>query len=226
MDGVLCDFDRAFKEHPDKEKYAGKRDMVPDIFKDLKPMPGAIEAFEKLWDIFDVYILSTPPWDQPDGWLHKRDWIVKHIPKAKKRLILSHHKNLNRGDYLIDDSNLRGQSGFEGRWIHFGTPDFPNWESVLLYFKSELKEDTDQIEDHGKNKVVDEQFNEKLRDVVKDISKLADGNVDANDPLSQLPEEEVDLYNMEVARMNEMMEQLDEELNGLRKLSKTINKKS
>ena len=170
MDGVLCDFDGAFAAHPDKQKYLTKRDMVPNIFKDLKPMPGAIEAFEYLWDIFDVYILSTPPWDQPDGWLHKRDWVEKYIPKAKKRLILSHHKNLNKGDYLIDDSHYRGQAGFEGQWIHFGTPDFPDWESVLLYFNKEVNENDEQTKAYNENAIKDDSFNEKIKDIVKDIS--------------------------------------------------------
>ena len=134
MDGVLCDFSGAANAHPDIDKYKNRKDCIPGIFKDLKPMDGAIEAFDYLWDVFDVYILSTPPWRNPDAWIHKKEWVEKYIPKAKRRLILTHHKNLNKGDYLIDDSQYRGQADFDGEWIHFGTDKFPNWATVIIYF--------------------------------------------------------------------------------------------
>jgi|TARA_R110001606_G_scaffold349075_1_gene498836 5'-nucleotidase len=137
MDGVLCDFEGAVEAHPDKDKFSRSRvDTIPGIYSDLNPMPGAIEAFEKLFEDFDVYILSTPPWRNPDAWNHKREWIEKYIPKAKRRLILSHHKNLNKGDILIDDTNYRGQSKFEGEWIHFGKGKFKGWSEVLEYIYS------------------------------------------------------------------------------------------
>jgi len=136
MDGVLCDFIGAVHKHPNKENYSSnKYDMIPDIYKDLPPMKDAISSFESLWEVFDVYILSTAPWMNPNAWIHKKDWVEKYIPKAKRRLILSHHKNLNKGDFLIDDSDYRGQKDFEGEWIHFGTDKFPDWESVLKYLK-------------------------------------------------------------------------------------------
>ena len=50
-------------------------------------------------------------------------------------LILCHHKQLLTGDYLIDDRKFNGASEFTGEWIHFGSELFPNWESVLKYFK-------------------------------------------------------------------------------------------
>ena len=33
----------------------------------MKPMPGAVEAFEALSEAFDVYILSTAPWENPSA---------------------------------------------------------------------------------------------------------------------------------------------------------------
>ena len=50
---------------------------------------------------------------------------------AHKRLILSHNTNLNRGDYLIDDRTKNGAGEFQGELIHFGTSEFPDWNSVL-----------------------------------------------------------------------------------------------
>ena len=54
-----------------------------------------------------------------------------------KRLIISHHKDLCQGDYLIDDRGKNGTSEFAGEWIHFGSEQFPDWESVLKYLSSE-----------------------------------------------------------------------------------------
>lgn len=51
-----------------------------------------------------------------------------------KRLILTHHKNLNKGDYLIDDRTKNGAGEFEGKLIQFGTEEYPDWKSVLAYF--------------------------------------------------------------------------------------------
>ena len=41
------------------------------------------------------------------------------------------------GDYLIDDRRFNGASEFRGKWIHFGSEDFPNWNTILKYFNIE-----------------------------------------------------------------------------------------
>ena len=53
--------------------------------------------------------------------------------EAYKRLIIAHHKNLLRGDYLIDDREKNGAKEFEGELILFGSEKFPDWRSVLKY---------------------------------------------------------------------------------------------
>ncbi|SLB96115.1 Uncharacterised protein [Mycobacteroides abscessus subsp. abscessus] len=52
---------------------------------------------------------------------------------AYKRLILSHHKHLNRGDYLVDDRGANGADRFEGEWIKFGSTEFPDWKTVTAH---------------------------------------------------------------------------------------------
>ena len=47
-------------------------------------------------------------------------------------LIICSHKGLLKGDILIDDhASGRGQELFEGKLIHFGQDDYPDWETVL-----------------------------------------------------------------------------------------------
>ena len=89
---------------------------------------------------FDVYFLSTAPWDNPEAWMHKRLWVAKYFNEklVKKRLILSHHKHLLIGDYLIDDRRFNGASEFKGKWLHFGSENFRNWGAILNYLKMKI----------------------------------------------------------------------------------------
>ena len=136
MDNVLVNFqsgiDKLSKD--DFYKYKGKHYQVPNIFSMMDPLEGAIEAYEKLSSKYDTYILSTAPWYNSTAWKDKIEWVQKYLVKsAYKRLILSHHKNLNAGDYLIDDRLRNGADKFKGEHIHFGTEKFPDWNSVLSY---------------------------------------------------------------------------------------------
>ena len=136
MDNVLVDFKTGIDRISsyNRKEYEGRYDEVPDIFSLMDPMEGAIESYNKLSSQYDTYILSTSPWDNPSAWQDKILWVKKYLEKsAYKRLILSHHKNLNRGDYLIDDRLKNGADKFIGEHIHFGTEKFPDWKSVLNY---------------------------------------------------------------------------------------------
>jgi 5'-nucleotidase len=138
MDNVLVDFTSAFPKLSSEKlnEYESRLDDVPDIFSLMEPMPGAIEAFKLLSKKFDTYILSTSPWANPSAWSDKLIWVKKYLGlSAEKRLILSHHKNLNAGDFLIDDRTKNGASEFMGEHIHFGTLKFPDWESVIGYLE-------------------------------------------------------------------------------------------
>ena len=103
----------------------------------MDPIPGAIEAVHCLSEYYDVYILSTAPWDNPTAWNDKIDWLKRHFGDLfKKRVMLTHCKDLCDGDYLIDDNSKNGASEFPGEWIHFGSRNFPNWDSVTKYLIS------------------------------------------------------------------------------------------
>lgn len=136
MDNVLVDFESAFARCTKEEltEYDENRDDIPGIFSRMDPMPGALEAFEILSERFETYILSTGPWGNPSAWSDKVEWVKAHLgDRARKRLILSHHKNLNRGDYIVDDRVANGVAEFQGEHIQFGTDRFPDWPVVLEY---------------------------------------------------------------------------------------------
>ncbi|MBR0500901.1 MAG: hypothetical protein IJJ72_07905 [Bacteroidales bacterium] len=136
MDNVLVDFASGIAKLDAKtiKEYAGKLDEVPGIFSLMEPMPGAIDAVHQLAEKFDVYILSTAPWKNPSAWADKVAWVTRYFDDVfHKRLILSHHKDFLKGDFLIDDRPKHGAESFDGEWIQFGSDEFPNWPAVMDY---------------------------------------------------------------------------------------------
>lgn len=140
MDGVLCDFRSAYFQARQDHQEIEFPQSIPGIFENLEPIPGAIEAVEHLRSVADVYVLSAPSTRNPRCYMEKRIWIEKHFGyEFTKRLILATNKSLMIGDYLIDDfGSGKGQDGFQGELIHFGSEVFPDWRAVLEF----LNEDT------------------------------------------------------------------------------------
>ena len=136
MDGVLANFESGINKLTQNEikKYENQLDNVPGIFSLMEPMKDAIEIFNKLFEKYDVYILSTAPWENPSSLSDKLIWVKKYFgEKIKKRLIFSHRKDLNIGDIIIDDRFKNGVSEFKGEHIHFGSKKFPDWKSIENY---------------------------------------------------------------------------------------------
>jgi 5'(3')-deoxyribonucleotidase len=139
LDGVLVDLEGWIRSKYG-DQYVAEVGLGNLIDRDrhafllAPPIEGAVEAFQRLAGDprFDVYLLSTAPWHNVEAWKAKRVWVEEHLGKlAKKRLILTHHKNLMRGDILIDDRDKNGAAEFEGEVIKFGTEPFEDWTKVL-----------------------------------------------------------------------------------------------
>ena len=137
MDNTLVNFDSAIHQLSDyqKEKYSGRLDEMPGIFSIMNPIDEMVELFNTMSEDerFDCYVLSTSPWENPTAASDKIEWIKNYLPKAYKRVILSHNKHLNVGDYLIDDRTANGAGEFGGELIQYGTDEFPNAESIKNY---------------------------------------------------------------------------------------------
>ena len=141
MDGVLVDFQSGIDRlAPDlREKYATNLDEAPGIFGLMNPKPDAVESFIELTSLFDTYVLSTAPWENDTAWIDKLNWVKRHLGQhAYKRLILSHNKHLNKGDYLVDDRLANGADRFAGEHIHFASEKYPDWKAVMQYLRSKL----------------------------------------------------------------------------------------
>lgn len=136
MDNVLVDFPAGVARLSPElvREYDGRLDEVPGIFAHMPPLHGALAAYATLAARFDTYVLSTAPWENPSAWSDKLLWVKRHLGAlAYKRLILTHHKDLNAGDFLVDDRTKNGVERFRGEHIHFGTARFPDWPAVTAY---------------------------------------------------------------------------------------------
>ena len=142
MDGVITDFKQG-------QEYQGyKLSKRPDLvvnYRTLPVMEGAIKAVAKLNADHEIFIASTPPWTRPEVWGHKREWIEEHFPYLKRKLILTHRKDLLIGDVLIDDTRFRGQPDFQGNWFWFNKDwSNRNWNACLEYIKT-LEKDYEKV---------------------------------------------------------------------------------
>lgn len=134
MDGVLVDFQSGIDKLSDetKELYKNNIDETPRLFALMDPIPGAIEAVQLIAKKYDVYILSTSPWNNPTAASDKIEWVKKYLNGVfHKRVIITHHKELLIGDYLIDDRSKNGASEFQGEWLQFGSEKYPDWDAIL-----------------------------------------------------------------------------------------------
>jgi len=146
MDGVLVDFNGHVKETISnneflKTAYKGRYDHIPGIFRNPPPIEGAIEAVKKLAESgkYELYIATAAPWGNPSAAMDKRYWIEEYFGDLfRKKMVVTHLKNMLRGDYLIDDRTANGAGEFEGELLQFGWAyetevwnKYPNWESIL-----------------------------------------------------------------------------------------------
>jgi 5'-nucleotidase len=140
MDGVLCDFYGAFK-----------RDYTPEnpyphsqygFFLNLEPIPGAIYSMKRLMQDFDTRILTRPSVRNVLCYTEKAVWTQNYLGfEMLDNLILACDKSQFTGAYLIDDQTENGQTEFNGKHIHFGSEEFPDWATILKYIY-----DNEQIE--------------------------------------------------------------------------------
>lgn len=163
MDNTLVDFSAKLQgvDQSVLDKYRGRFDETPGLFSLMPPKQGALEAFKELSKLYDTYILSTSPWRNPSAGQHKAEWVHLHLgidedTPAYKRLILSHHKDLNDGHFLIDDRPWHnGVDKFRGSVIHFGVEsDHDAWPANVVAHLSTWPQVVDYLKDRLNDRAV------------------------------------------------------------------------
>jgi len=139
MDDTLCDFTGAHRKAVEANPKIQYPQSQFDFFRNLKPLKDAVFAMDYLLnsDKYDPYICTAPSVKNPLCYLEKRLWVEDYLDKAYlERLIICPNKSLVKGHFLIDDCDSgKGQDGFEGELIQFGTERYPDWKAVLKYLK-------------------------------------------------------------------------------------------
>jgi 5'-nucleotidase len=146
MDGVLVDLHSEFENWISSHQniyhiYKHHLDRIPGIFRNPKPIEGAIESVNKLHESgkYDLFIATAAPWGNPESSADKRYWIERHFGNLfTKKMFITHRKDLLIGDYLIDDRVMNGAGQFKGELIKFGWNyeqkewnEYPTWDDVV-----------------------------------------------------------------------------------------------
>jgi 5'(3')-deoxyribonucleotidase len=121
----------------EKEQYAGHFPDMPYFFQNAVEQIDAKNAFRSLSARFDVYIVTTPPWNAPDAWGDIVRWIGDHFSvSAYDRLIYTSNKDILKGDFLITSQDDDSVGEFEGFSIPFGGEEYKTWKQILQYFEN------------------------------------------------------------------------------------------
>ncbi len=135
IDDTLADLQSALKKAKSINPAMPFPQAEYGFYANLTPIDGAIESVEWLLNskVFTPYILTAPSTMNPMSYTEKRVWVEKHLGiEMVERLIISPNKSLLKGAYLVDDNiEGRGQEGFEGNVLQYGSAQFPNWRSVI-----------------------------------------------------------------------------------------------
>lgn len=129
MDETMFQYKKAYYE-----KYS-PHDIYPqskvDFFRNLEPIPGAINGINKLSEFYNVYILTSPSIHNPLCYMEKRLSVEYHLGfEWCKKLIINPDKSLMKPGLLIDDLDWISR-GFDGPQILFGSTECPNWEIAV-----------------------------------------------------------------------------------------------
>jgi 5'-nucleotidase len=170
MDGVLADFEGGFvrawtARYPDvpplppgDRRHFSIRFDYPEhqgelvqavyhaegFFRDLTPLPGALEAVGELAAMgHDLRICTSPLRQYRYCVAEKYEWIDAHLgPEFVNRMIVTRDKTLVRGDVLVDDNPaIAGAHTPEWRHVVFDQPynrqvagprmTWADWRNVL-----------------------------------------------------------------------------------------------
>lgn len=142
LDDTLCDYKGAFDLVKESSPEIDFPQSESGFYANLLPLPDAINAFKWLCkqEQLEVYILTAPSIYNPLCYSEKRLWVEQHFGfEHVHRLIISYHKNLLIGDYLIDDKGEgRGQEFFGGELLQFGTSCLRDWRDIKRFLTKNI----------------------------------------------------------------------------------------
>lgn len=144
MDNVLADF-KDYVDHSLLSEIKTKTkdlDEIPGIFAQFPVVKGAKDALNVLKNKYELYVLTTSPWNNPTALQDKQNWLKLHFGDMfYKRVIFTHQKNFCHlpGAWLVDDRPNHGASLFGDHWLQFGdNGKFKTWKEVEYFLMRQV----------------------------------------------------------------------------------------
>jgi len=97
---------------------------TPGFCAGIQPLPGAKEAVERLREIADIRVV-TSPWNSPT-WAHERfEWLTQHFDFPRSQVIQCEDKSEVDGDFLVDDDPKKLSTWASRRMVRGSLPVDP-----------------------------------------------------------------------------------------------------
>lgn len=160
MDGVVVDFDGHLQlvnalrsEHKMPAMTGDDFKRMSGAYLGMPPIAGAIEGVRSIIGMgFDVWLATKPPTGIAWAYADKAEWVFRHLPELKRKLIITHDKGMLGGndDVLVDDRPHKANCmDFRGTLITFGMASndvarerrprksigVPHWEDLLCVLR-------------------------------------------------------------------------------------------
>lgn len=143
MDDTAVDFsgqlERFKLEYPDYQY----PQSIMGFFSTMKPVEGFMDAWNTLSEHYDMRFLTRPSIFNLHSFSEKACWVRDNMGgiDALEKLNINPDKSIVgcENDFLIDDWDIHGQTGFRGEFIHFGKQEgCMNWEEVTIYLLKKI----------------------------------------------------------------------------------------
>lgn len=135
MDNTAVDFTKQAVLFKHRYPTVAYPQSIVGFFSTMEPIAGFLEAWCILSEFYDMRFLTRPSLYNLNSYTEKAQWVRDNMGgvEALEVLNLCPDKSLLKGDYLIDDFDIHGQSEFEGEFLQFGQKGAENWEVVTRY---------------------------------------------------------------------------------------------
>lgn len=134
LENVLCNYSGRVFQLKDELDIDNEKEL-PLNYYDIEPVDGAIEAYEELSTMMEVFIIT--PDEKRD---EKTEWVRTHLPQAAEKIKFCNMANVRDGNYFVCSNSETG-GNFRGRLIELYSFEFPVWDDILTYITAKEKGD-------------------------------------------------------------------------------------
>lgn len=138
MDNTICAYNEAISKVKEENPRVGYPQMQWGFFRNLEPLPNAIESVLLLAEHHEVEICTRPSMKNLGCWTEKAEWCVNNLGEEwVENITVTAKKDWMDADILIDDHDW---PDFKGVHIKIGSEKWPDWKTIIEnFFELKLK---------------------------------------------------------------------------------------